>query len=110
MSEFYIPEGSLPKILLRLHPEKIKSCKIDFKVNFAFNEETIHRDLHYKYGTVSGYKISTLVTDTECTCIAVSEDLIPKVSPTHEKWATLYDYLGRGDRFPIANYCSFACN
>ncbi|XP_068216191.1 uncharacterized protein [Palaemon carinicauda] len=51
-------------------------------------------------GTVNGVTVSTILRDTGCTGVVVSEDLIPEPG-TNCSYSTLIDYLGRKDRFPI---------
>ncbi|XP_068232805.1 uncharacterized protein [Palaemon carinicauda] len=51
-------------------------------------------------GTVNGVTVSTILRDTGCTGVVVSEDLIPDPG-TNCSYSTLIDYLGRKDRFPI---------
>ncbi|XP_068245850.1 uncharacterized protein [Palaemon carinicauda] len=51
-------------------------------------------------GTVNGVTVSTILRDTGCTGVVVSENLIPDPG-TNCSYSTLIDYLGRKDRFPI---------
>ncbi|XP_068240172.1 uncharacterized protein [Palaemon carinicauda] len=51
-------------------------------------------------GTVNGITVSTILRDTGCTGVVVSEDLIPDPG-TNCSYSTLIDYLGKKDRFPI---------
>ncbi|XP_068238306.1 uncharacterized protein [Palaemon carinicauda] len=59
-------------------------------------------------GTVNGVTVSTILRDTGCTGVVVSEDLIPEPG-TNCSYSTLIDYLGRKDRFPIVKiYLKYA--
>ncbi|XP_068250341.1 uncharacterized protein [Palaemon carinicauda] len=51
-------------------------------------------------GTMNSVTVSTILRDTGCTGVVVSEDLIHDPG-TNCSYSTLIDYLGRKDRFPI---------
>ena len=52
-------------------------------------------------GTVNGSFVSTILRDSGCSCILVSENIVPNYDRENCKKITLHDYLGRADQFPI---------
>ena len=59
-------------------------------------------------GTINGSRVSTILRDTGCDCVIVSENLLPNVDISSQPRGTLYDYLGRADEFPIVK-CYVEC-
>ncbi|KAK3880412.1 hypothetical protein Pcinc_015095 [Petrolisthes cinctipes] len=51
-------------------------------------------------GTVNSVRVSTILRDTGCTCIIVSENVLPDLDLSRCKKTKVADYLGRVDLFP----------
>ncbi|XP_068212662.1 uncharacterized protein [Palaemon carinicauda] len=82
---------------------------VPHKVNFVFGS-TVSGSLKFENCKVNGANISTMVRDTGCTCIVVSEQLLPSIPfDEHTKFASVSDYLGRTDKFPVVK-CHIACD
>ena len=52
-------------------------------------------------GKVNGLNVSTILRDTGCTCIMVSDKLFPYIQPNNLPKCTVSGYLGRKDNFPV---------
>ena len=59
-------------------------------------------------GTVNGIFVTSILRDTGCSLIIVSSDLLSEVSPKHDKFTSISDYLGRKDKFPLVQ-CYIDC-
>ena len=59
-------------------------------------------------GTVNGSHVSTILRDTGCTCVVVSDQVLPHVDTSNSLTCEVADYLGRRDRFPIVR-CYIKC-
>ena len=54
-------------------------------------------------GSVNGMRVSTILRDTGCTAVIVSDDLLPNVDVEKCAKCKVRDYLGRVDIFPLVN-------
>lgn len=52
-------------------------------------------------GTIIGTWTSTVVRDSGCSSLIVSEDALPAVDTTNCRQVTVLDYLGQADKFPV---------
>ncbi|XP_064121774.1 uncharacterized protein LOC135226265 [Macrobrachium nipponense] len=52
-------------------------------------------------GKVNGLNVSTILRDTGCTCIMVSDKIFPNIQPDKLPKCTVSDYLGRKNDFPV---------
>lgn len=78
----------------------------NYRVNFSLDERTSHK---YMYcGTLNGSPVSTILRDTGCSCVIVSEELLPESDITNCETVTLTDYLGRENEFPKVK-CYLRC-
>lgn len=59
-------------------------------------------------GTVNGVWVSTIIRDSGCSCILVSEDVLPDIDVTGCRLVEVSDYLGRRDYFPEVR-CYIKC-
>lgn len=59
-------------------------------------------------GTVNGTWVSDILRDTGCSCVLVSEDLLPDVDTTNCEMTKVSDYLGRSNYFPKVR-CYLRC-
>ena len=59
-------------------------------------------------GTINGSKVSTILRDTGCTGVLVSEEVLPNINPDDYPKSQNRDYLGRCDIFPIVR-CYLDC-
>lgn len=78
----------------------------NYKVQFSLEDKS-----HQKFvtsGTLNGSYVSTIVRDTGCSCIIVSEELLPDSDIVNCQKVTLQDYLGRKDEFPLIK-CFLKC-
>ena len=61
------------------------------------------------YGTVNGMNVSTILRDTGCSTVVVSDKLIPDLDKTNCDYIELSDYIGRQDTWPVVS-CNITCN
>lgn len=76
-----------------------------YKVNFSLQDRIEQK--YYASGFVNGTPVSTIMRDTGCSCIIVSEEVLPETTDICEQ-VTLKDYLGRQDKFPLRK-CYINC-
>ena len=81
-----------------------RSVKVDFCLERPPDRE------YRTSGTLNGANVSSIVRDTGCQSVIVSEALLPDFIPpkTGGKLVTLIDYLGREDCFPVVR-CYLRC-
>lgn len=75
-----------------------KKSEVSYKIEQVLENKEINGPMFC--GTVNGMTVSTIIRDTGCSCVVVSESLVPNPE-SHCNYAILIDYLGRRDRFPI---------
>lgn len=63
---------------------------------------------HCVSGTINGACTSTIIRDTGCSSLIVSEDALPEVNTTNCHQVTVLDYLNRADKF-LAVRCYLKC-
>jgi hypothetical protein len=76
------------------------------KINFCLDETSTNR--YMCCGTVNGANVSTILRDTGCSCVVVSEEVLPDVDVSKCKFATISDFLGRKSSFPVVP-CYLRC-
>ena len=76
------------------------------KVQRAFNDPD--PDGPMVTGSVNGVRVSTILRDTGCSCVIVSEDLLPNLEVSDLPTKIIYDYLGRANSFPVTK-CYLDC-
>lgn len=59
-------------------------------------------------GTIHGAWTSSIIRDTGCSCVIVSEDALPDADVSNCQMVHVVDYLGRVDVFPVLR-CFFRC-
>ena len=59
-------------------------------------------------GTVNGARVSSILRDTGCSAIIVSEEVLPDVNLTACKRVEVFDYLGRRNVWPVVR-CYISC-
>ena len=59
-------------------------------------------------GTINGSRVSTILRDTGCSGVVVSEEVLPNINPVDYPKAKSSDYLGRWDTFPVVR-CFLDC-
>ena len=77
-------------------------------VNFCLDDKPKLDNRFVCCGTVNGSRVSTIMRDTGCTCIIVSEDLIPDTDLSQCRYATISDFLGEKSSFPVIR-CHIKC-
>ena len=78
------------------------------RVQFCQGKEDSRKPEHMVEGTVNGVHVSTILLDTGCDCIIVSDKIIPNIDRKICKEKTIFDYLGRQDKFPVVK-CLINC-
>ncbi|XP_050703984.1 uncharacterized protein LOC126989430 isoform X2 [Eriocheir sinensis] len=63
---------------------------------------------YYTTGTINGSRVSTIIRDTGCSRILVSEEALPDVDVSQCNTVRCFDYLGRADEFPVVR-CFLRC-
>ena len=76
------------------------------KVEFCLDDSSPRQ--YHASGTVNGARVSTILRDTGCSCILVSEEVLPDVDTLNAPKVKLNDYLGRVDIFPSVR-CYIKC-
>ena len=76
------------------------------KVSMSFSK-TIP-DKFMCQGTVNGFNVSTIVRDTGCGCVVVSQEVMKDVDVAKCEKTKLEDYLGRINEFPVVK-CYLKC-
>ena len=84
--------------IARSCPNKPRSKKNTIEISHVLDNNTVIGPM--VCGTVNGVYVSTILRDTGCNGVVVSEDLVPAPDPGNCSFTTLIDYLGREDRFP----------
>ena len=70
-----------------------------YSVNFSLDSRSPQR--YMTSGSLNGTPVSTIVRDTGCNCIIVSDKLLPDHNAEGCETVVLSDYLGREDKFPL---------
>ena len=70
-------------------------------VKVGFYWETRQLSNYCVSGTINGAWTSTIIRDTGCSSLIVSEEALPDADTTQCHKVTIYDYLGRPDTFPV---------
>ena len=60
-------------------------------------------------GTVNGSRVSTILRDTGCTCVVVSDNVLPDADLSDAKFCDVSDFIGRTNKFPIVR-CFIKCD
>ncbi|XP_037804877.1 uncharacterized protein LOC119599206 [Penaeus monodon] len=76
------------------------------KVGFSLNDRG--KSKFMTAGTLNGAWVSTILRDTGCTCVIVSDKLLPDVDVSSTDLVGIEDYLGRVDYFPKTK-CFLKC-
>ncbi|XP_037794286.1 uncharacterized protein LOC119589789 [Penaeus monodon] len=76
------------------------------KVGFSLNNRG--KSKFMTAGTLNGAWVSTILRDTGCTCVIVSDKLLPDVDVSSTDLVGIEDYLGRVDYFPKTK-CFLKC-
>lgn len=84
-----------------LGPKRPQDTKNFQKVGFCFTKPS-----NQQY--FNGSRVSTIVRDTGCSCVVVSEDALPDADVSNCKTVPVVDYLGRVDHFPLEG-CYVRC-
>ena len=79
---------------------------VNHKVNFCLADTTCSKFM--ESGTVNGSHVSTILRDTGCSCVIVSETVIPDADTSQSKLVALSDFLGRVSSFPVVR-CYIKC-
>ncbi|MPC39493.1 hypothetical protein E2C01_033031 [Portunus trituberculatus] len=69
-------------------------------VGFCLGDKEVSKSTYCVAGTINGSSTSTVLRDTGCSSLVVSEEALPDV--------TVYDYVGRADQFPVVK-CYLTC-
>lgn len=85
---------------------KQKASKENVKIASCLSKASGHQ--YYTSGTINGSRVSTIVRDTGCSSILVSEDVLPDVDVSKCRTVSCQDYLGRTDVFPVVR-CYLRC-
>ena len=59
-------------------------------------------------GTVNGSPVSTIIRDSGCSCVIVSDHVLPDSNQSNSGTRVVADYLGREDIFPVVK-CFIRC-
>ncbi|XP_050715223.1 uncharacterized protein LOC126997995 [Eriocheir sinensis] len=84
----------------------VEPAKPSFQVGFCLSDKSIPK--FSVSGTINGSWSSNIIRDTGCSCVIVSEDLLPDVDVESCPKVSLADYLGRVDKFPVVR-CHLSC-
>ena len=87
------------KILIFSSQSYHKKFKSVGKVGFCFYKTPTQQC--FTSGTINGSRVSTIVRDTGCTCVLVSEEVLPDVDVSSCRKIPVVDYLGCVDHFPL---------
>ena len=80
------------------------------KVHRVYALSENQRDLGPMYnGTVNGSSVSTILRDTGCSCVVVSEQLVPDYDVGNARVCEVADFLGRKSKFPVVP-CYIKCD
>ena len=75
-------------------------------VQFCFND--VASNEYMTSGTVNGSQVSTILRDTGCSCVIVSEEVLPNTNVGNCKKVKICDFLGRESVFPLVK-CYIRC-
>ena len=87
-------------------PRRPQETKNVQKVGFCFSEPSTQQ--YFTTGTINGSRVSTIIRDTGCSCVVVSEDALPDADVSNCRKVPVVDYLGRVDYFPLIR-CYIRC-
>ncbi|XP_037774039.1 uncharacterized protein LOC119570315 [Penaeus monodon] len=76
------------------------------KVSFSLSDSTPRKYL--ANGTVNGQRVSTILRDSGCSCVLISNEVLPDIDISNNKLVKVCDYLGRVDYFPQVR-CYITC-
>ncbi|XP_076044813.1 uncharacterized protein LOC143027412 [Oratosquilla oratoria] len=77
-----------------------------YKVGFCLSDRRVP---HFQAsGTINGAWVSTIIRDTGCSCVVVSDEILPDIDVPSCKKVYVTDYLGRVDSFPLVS-CYLRC-
>ncbi|XP_037774421.1 uncharacterized protein LOC119570973 [Penaeus monodon] len=76
------------------------------KVSFSLSDSTPRKYL--ANGTVNGQRVSTILRDSGCSCVLISNEVLPDIDISNSKLVKVCDYLGRVDYFPQVR-CYITC-
>ena len=76
------------------------------RVSHAMDQQTILGPMFS--GTINGSHVSTILRDTGCTCVVVSDQVVPDADIVNAETCEVADFLGRKDRFPVVR-CYIKC-
>ena len=82
------------------------SASQPFKVGFCLSDRSTPN--FQTSGTINGAWVSTIIRDTGCSCVVVSEEVLPDADVSNCKRVFVADYLGRVDTFPLVS-CYLRC-
>ncbi|XP_076033642.1 uncharacterized protein LOC143020782 [Oratosquilla oratoria] len=85
---------------------KDKEAQSQFKVGFCMSNRTT--PCFTVAGTINGSWTSTLVRDTGCNCVLVSEEAVPHADVSLCPKVSVADFLGRVNEFPVVR-CYIRC-
>lgn len=88
-------------------PSNVKPLhQTEHKVNFCLADT--ETDKFETSGTINGHNVSTIIRDTGCSCIIISDKILPDVDISNCKTTRISDYLGRESEFPLVR-CYIRC-
>ncbi|XP_076060325.1 uncharacterized protein LOC143036653 [Oratosquilla oratoria] len=85
---------------------KDKEAQSQFKVGFCVSNRTT--PCFTVAGTINGSWTSTIVRDTGCNCVLVSEEAVPDADVSLCPKVSVADFLGRVNEFPVV-HCYLRC-
>ncbi|XP_076067759.1 uncharacterized protein LOC143040565 [Oratosquilla oratoria] len=85
---------------------KDKEAQSQFKVGFCMSNRTT--PCFTVAGTINGSWTSTIVRDTGCNCVLVSEEAVPDADVSLCPKVSVADFLGRVNEFPVVR-CYIRC-
>ncbi|XP_076030282.1 uncharacterized protein LOC143018628 [Oratosquilla oratoria] len=77
-----------------------------YKVGFCLSDRIV--PYFQASGTINGAWVSTIIRDTGCSCVVVSDEMLPDIDVPSCKKVYVADYLGRVDAFPLVS-CYLRC-
>lgn len=79
---------------------------VKYKIGFCMSNRTPPQ--YSVAGTINGSWTSTIIRDTGCNCVMVSEEALPDVDASSSPKEAVEDYLGRVSVFPLVR-CYISC-
>ncbi|XP_076034215.1 uncharacterized protein LOC143021003 isoform X2 [Oratosquilla oratoria] len=77
-----------------------------YKVGFYLSDRRVP---HFQAsGTINGAWVSSIIRDTGCSCVVISDEMLPDIDVPSCKKVYIADYLGREDAFPLVS-CYLRC-